>query len=69
MKMKMMFMLAFAVGTTLLHAGDLHVYLNKREIANQKRTVNNLTAGSRAYDALIGQFDQAWPFGQESNQY
>lgn len=68
MKMKTIFMLAFAVGTTLSHAGDLHADLNKREMNNHKRTGNNVTIGHRTYNALIGQFNRAWPFGQESNQ-
>ena len=68
MKMKMMLMLAVAVGAPLLHAGDLHVYLTKRQTSPQQRTAQTATAAGRAYEASIEQFNQAWPFGQQSNQ-
>ena len=68
MKMKMIFMFAFALSTILLHAGDLRANMNKRGTSNHKQTGINVTAGSRPYDALIGRFNGPWPFGQESNQ-
>ena len=68
MKMKMTFMLALAVGTNLLPAGDLRVYLHQSETGKQKRTSHPVATGARPYDPLIEQFNQPWPFGQESNQ-
>ena len=68
MKTKTMLMLAFVLSTTLSPVVPVHAKIHKRETSNQKLTGHNVTIGHRAYNALIGQFNQPWPFGPESNE-